>query len=218
MRHRRHHAAVRQAQLPGQGRQGSRADDQEGLLPRGDRPARAGAGRHPEGRDPGEGRIQLPEDGVAALVQPGDAGPHRTDQEGGAAAARGQAADGVRRRRRRSEQRGAATDAADASAGLPVHDDADGAGRLPGHRSAIHRPAGNARHLRNEHGDAELRRADCDRRAFRRPRDRQSGALLTARIARSSTSTSTRRRFPSGSRSTFRSSAMSPTCSTRCSS
>ena len=55
----------------------ARADDQEGLLPRGDRPAGTGAGRHSEGRDAGQGRIHLPEDRVAALVQPGDQGPHR---------------------------------------------------------------------------------------------------------------------------------------------
>ena len=32
-------------------------DDQEGVLPRGDRPAGPGAGRHPQGRDAGEGRV-----------------------------------------------------------------------------------------------------------------------------------------------------------------
>ena len=54
-----------------------------------------GAGRHPEGRLAGDDRVQLSEDGVAALVQPGDEGPRRPDQEGGAAAARGEAADGL---------------------------------------------------------------------------------------------------------------------------
>ena len=77
MRHGRHHAALRQAQLPGQGRQGPRGHDQEGVLPRRDRPARPGAGRHPEGRHAGEDRVRVPEDGVAALVQPGDQGPRR---------------------------------------------------------------------------------------------------------------------------------------------
>ncbi len=82
-----------------------RDHDQEGVLSRDDRAPRAGARRHPEGRDAGEDRVQLPEDGVAALVQPGDQGPCRPDQEGGAAAARGEAADGLRGRRRRPQQR-----------------------------------------------------------------------------------------------------------------
>ena len=77
VRRRRHHAAVRQAQLPGQGRQGPRGDDQEGVLSRRDRPAGPGAGRHPQGRHAGEDRVQLSQDGVAALVQPGDQGPRR---------------------------------------------------------------------------------------------------------------------------------------------
>ena len=123
----------------------------------------------------------LSEDGLAALVQSGDQGPRGPDQEGGAAAARGQAADGLRRRRRDPEQRGAAADAARAPAGLPVHQHADGPGRLPRHRPAVHRHARHARHVRVEHGDAALRRADRDRRALRRSRDRQSGALLPRR-------------------------------------
>ena len=177
-----------------------------------------GAGRHPEGRHAGDDRVRLSEDGLDALVQPGDQGPRRADQEGGAAAARREAADGLRRRRRDPQQRGAAADAARAPARLPVHEHADGARRLSRHRSAVHRHARHARHVRVEHGDAALRRADRHRRALRRPRDRQSGALLPQPTARSSTSTSTRRRSRSASRSTCRSSATSPTCWTRCSS
>ena len=83
-----------------------RAHDQEGVLPR-----RAPAGPGPVLVDipkdvtQATTRVQLSEDGVAALVQPGDQGPRRADQEGGAAAARGEAADGLRRRRRDPEQR-----------------------------------------------------------------------------------------------------------------
>ena len=98
--------------------EGHRAHDQEGVLPRRHRPAGPGAGRHPEGRDAGDDRVELPEDGFAALVQPGHQGPLRTDQEGGAAAARGEEADGLRRRRRDPERRGAAADAPRAPAGL----------------------------------------------------------------------------------------------------
>ena len=74
---------VREAQLPREGRQGHRDDDQEGVLHRGDRAARPGAGRHPEGRPQAHGASTLSEDRLAALVQPGDQGPRRPDQEGG---------------------------------------------------------------------------------------------------------------------------------------
>ena len=181
MRHRRHHAALREAQLPRQGRQGRRADDQEGVLSRGDRPPRPGAGRHPEGRDPGEDRVELPEVGLAALVQPCDQGACRADQEGRTAAARRQEADGLRRRRRRAQQRGAPVDAPRAAARFSVHEHADGSGGVPRHRPAVHRHARHARHLRVEHGDAALRRADRDRRPVRRPRHRQPAALLPQR-------------------------------------
>ena len=181
VRHRRHHAALRQAQLPGQGREGPRGHDQEGLLPRQHRPSGSGAGRHPEGRHAGEDRVQLPEDGHAALVQPRHQGPRRPDQEGRAAAARGEAADGLCRRRRDPQQRRAAAHAPRAAARLPVHEYADGPGRVPGHRPAVHRHARHARHRRVEHGDAALRRADRRRRALRRPRDRQPAAFLPRR-------------------------------------
>jgi acetolactate synthase-1/2/3 large subunit len=109
-----------------------------------------------------------------------DEGPLRPDQESGPAAARGEEADGLRRRRRDPERRGAAVDAARAPARLPLHQHADGARRVPRHRPAVHRHAGNARHLRVEHGDAELRRADRDRRALRRSRHRQSSHFFRA--------------------------------------
>ena len=85
------------------------------------------------------GGVRLSEDGVAALVQPGDQGPRRPDQEGRAAPARREEADDLHRRRRDPEQRGVAADAARAPAGLPVHEHADGPGRLPRHRPAVHR-------------------------------------------------------------------------------
>ena len=65
--------------------------------------------------------------------------------------------------------------------GFPCTNTLMGLGALPGHRPAVHRHARHARHLRIEHGDAALRRADRDRRALRRPRDRQPGALLPRR-------------------------------------
>ena len=50
VRHGRHHAPLREAQLPGEGREGPRDHDQEGVLHRDHRAARPGAGGHPEGR------------------------------------------------------------------------------------------------------------------------------------------------------------------------
>ncbi len=91
-----------------------------------------------------------------------------------------------------------AADPPRAAARFSVHEHADGPRRLPRNRSAVHRHARHARHVRIEHGDAELRRADRRRRALRRPRDRQPGAFLPQPIARSSTSTSIRRRSRSG--------------------
>ncbi len=82
--------------------------------------------------------------------------------------------------------------------GYPCTNTLMGLGGFPGTDPAVHRHARHARNLRVEHGDAALRRADRDRRALRRPRHRQSGALLPKPTARSSTSTSIRRRSPSG--------------------
>ena len=81
--------------------------------------------------------------------------------------------------------------------GFPCTNTLMGLGGFPGDRSAVHRHARHARHVRIEHGDAELRRAVRRRRALRRPRHRQPGAFLSAPTARSSTSTSIRRRSPS---------------------
>jgi acetolactate synthase-1/2/3 large subunit len=54
-----------------------------------------------------------------------------------------------------------------------------GLGAFPA-RQAVRRHARHARHLRSQHGHAELRRAARRRRALRRPRDRQPGALHRA--------------------------------------
>ncbi len=127
-------------------------------------------------------------------VKKGHSGP---DPQGGPVADGRQAALHLHRRRRhpgRGDGRAAPTGRA---AGLSVHEHADGPGRDARHRSALPRHARHARHLRSQHGDAALRRAARRRRALRRPRDRQPEALLVAWTARSSTSTSTRRRSPS---------------------
>ena len=82
----------------------TRRDDQEGVLHRHDRPARARWWSTSQGRDRAQGAVRLSGDDPAALVQPGGQGPSRADQEGGAAAARGEAADDLHRRRRDPRQ------------------------------------------------------------------------------------------------------------------
>ena len=67
VRHRRHHAAVRQAQLPRQGREGPGRHDQEGVLSGVDRTSWPRARRHSEGRHAGGDRVQLSEDDIAPL-------------------------------------------------------------------------------------------------------------------------------------------------------
>ena len=57
MRHGRHHAPDRQAQLPRQGRARPGADDEEGVPHRPHRPARAGGGGHSEGRVAEDGAV-----------------------------------------------------------------------------------------------------------------------------------------------------------------
>ena len=58
-RHQRHHHADHQAQLPGDRRRGDPAGDRRGVPPGVDRPAGSGAGRHPQGRAPGEDDLRL---------------------------------------------------------------------------------------------------------------------------------------------------------------
>ena len=105
VRHRRHHAADRQAQLPGQGRQGPGSDIEEGVPHRPHRPPRPGGGRRAKRRLDGNGTLFLPADRGDALLQPGEEGPWRANQESGAAPARCPAALHLHRRRRRPRKR-----------------------------------------------------------------------------------------------------------------
>ena len=204
----------RQAQLPGQGRARPGDDDEEGVPHRPHRPARPGGGRHPEGR-------------VAATTAPFQLPGQASRCARTTRCARATAARSARRvqlllaAKRPYIYTGGGVVLGNASAelralvdllGYPVHQHADGPGRLSRPATEVPRHAGHARHLRGQHDDAELRRAAGRRRALRRPRDRQPEALRVRSSARSSTSTSTRRRSPSASRSTSRSSATSRTC------
>ncbi|WP_407510358.1 thiamine pyrophosphate-binding protein [Ralstonia sp. GP101] len=51
--------------------------------------------------------------------------------------------------------------------GYPRDEHADGPGCVPRHQQAVRGHARHARHVRSQHGDAELRRSDCHRRAIR---------------------------------------------------
>ena len=182
MRHRRHHAADRQAQLPRQGSQGSGHDDEEGLPHRAQRPAGPGGGGCAEGRVLQEGQLQrLSRQDRDALVQPRAQGPWRPDPQGAAVAAERQASLHLYRRRRAARQRDERTAHAGRPAGLPGHPYADGAGCVSGQRPQVSRHAGHARHHRGQQRDAELRRAAGRRCALRRPRDRQPEALRAER-------------------------------------
>ena len=192
---------VRQAQLPGEGREGHRAHHEEGVLHRGDRPPGPGGRGHPEGRDRAQGRVRLSR--RRSRCAP-------TTRSSRATRARS------RRRSRRSCRRkrpmiytgggvvlgGAAEELTRLVRllGFPCTNTLMGLGALSRDRPPVPRHARHARHLRSEHGDAALRRAARDRRALRRPRDRQSRSISSQSRARSSTSTSIRRRSRSACR------------------
>ena len=130
MRHRRHHAPDRQAQLPRQGRARPGADDEEGLPHRAHRPARArwwSTSRRTCRCKTAP--FHYPSQRRDALVQPGAQGPRRADPQGGAAAAGGQAPVHLHRRRRDPRQRLGRAARAGRPARLPVHQHADGPGR-----------------------------------------------------------------------------------------
>ena len=90
--------------------------------------------------------------------------------------------------------------------GFPITSTLMGLGAYPGLRSAVARHARHARHLGGQLGDARLRSDDLHRRALRRPHHRPARCLLAGLDARSM-STSIRPRSTRTSRSTCRSSA-----------
>ncbi len=178
MRHGRHHAPLRQAQLPGQRRARTRWSDQEGVLYRAKWPARSGAGRHPQGRDGGALRVRIPARSLDAFVQAGGKGPFRPDQESSAVTAVRRAADGLHRRWGDPGERCRSVESLRQPARISVHQYVDGARCIRGQQREVCRHARHARDVRSEHGDAALRRADCDRCTFRRSGDRQPETLL----------------------------------------
>ena len=100
MRHGRHHAAVHQAQLPGQEHRRPAARAARGVPHRRERTAGAGGGRHPEGHPVRQGRLFQAE-GLRPQGLPAEAqGRPRQDQGRDRADAARQAAAVLHRRRR----------------------------------------------------------------------------------------------------------------------
>ena len=182
-RHDRHHPALHQAQLPGQGRRRSRAR----VLHEAFYVAKSGR--------PGPVVVDLPKDvlfALAAYTRPGrsSASTRATGRKPGptrrgsprrwtliAAAKRplfygGGGLDQFRPRGLRPVYRVRAADR------RAVHLDPDGARRTAGQRPAFPRHGRHARHVRGEHGDARLRPDDRGRLALRRPGDRPAQRLL----------------------------------------
>ena len=182
MRHGRHHAALHQAQLPGEEHRRPAARPARGVLHRDERPAGPGGRRHPQGRPVRQGRLLSgrTRSSTSATGRSSRATPTRSRRRSTLMA---QAPSG------RSSIPAAASSIpgpeasrAAARAGradrLPGHLDPDGPRRLSGLRPAVARHARHARHLRGQHGDARLRRDDQHRRALRRPHHRPARRLL----------------------------------------
>ena len=80
MRHGRHHPALHQAQLAGQGRQRAVRHPPRGLPRRHHRSAGTGRRRHPEGRPVRQGHLHAAADGAAHQLPAEGAGRPRQDQ------------------------------------------------------------------------------------------------------------------------------------------
>ena len=184
VRHGRHHAPLHQAQLSGEERERSLARAARGVPHRGERPARSGGDRHPEGRAVRQGHVSGAEGRFDQDLPAEGQRRHRQDQDRGRHAGQRQEADHLFGRRHHQLRQGGKPSAARVRAAhrLSGDLDADGARRVPGGRSAVARHARHARHLRGELDDARLRRDAVHRRALRRPHHR-SARCVRAQLA-----------------------------------
>ena len=125
----------------------SGGDDQKGLLYRHHGPSRSGGGRYAQGRHRAKGGISLSGDGQHALLQSGAMGhPGQIKKAVDLMLVR-QAAHDLYRRRGDSEQCGGTLIELPACWDFPITNTLMGLGALPGHRPAVRRHAGHARHL-----------------------------------------------------------------------
>ena len=181
MRHGRHHAALHQAQLAGEGRQrpGPRSSTRPSTSPR---PAVPGpvVVDIPKDVQFATGTYAPPQTAPRTSYQPKVQGDLDKIKAAVELMATRQAADHLYRRRRHQFRPGGQPSAARTGRPdrLPDHLDADGARRLSGLGQELARHARHARHLRSQHGDARLRRHDLHRRALRRPHHRPAQCVL----------------------------------------
>ena len=140
---------------------------QEGLPHRPHWPAWPRGGGHPQRRlAQDQAYTGYPEAAHHALVQPGAQRPRRADPQGAQLLLSAQAPVHLHGRRRGARQCLWRAAAAGGLAGLPGHQHLMGLGAFPASNPQF-RHAGHARHLRGQHGHAELRRAAGRRRALR---------------------------------------------------
>ena len=182
MRHRRHHAAVHEAQLAREGRRRSAENHSRSLPHRDDRAARPGGRRHSEGRAVRQGYLRRSLTSAPAAELPAaPAGRPRPDPGGRRTDGDGDEADDLFGRRGGECRPGGEPSAARTgrSHRLSDHVHPDGPRHLSRLRQELVGHARHARHLRGQHGHARLRRHAVRRRPFRRPHHRPSGRLFT---------------------------------------
>ena len=180
-RYDRHHAALHQAQLSGQGCRRPRPHLARGVLRREERPARPGRRRSAEGRAVRARRLHRARSRRQhKSYRPQTRPDPARDRRGGRADRGGEAAAVLwRRRADQFRPRGLRPLYRIRAAGrCALHPDPDGARRVAGERPAFPRHGRHARHVRGEHGDARLRPDDRGRLALRRPGDRTAQRLL----------------------------------------
>ena len=185
VRHHRHHDADRQALVARAGRARDRRGDEGGLPRRAHRPLRPRPRRHPARRAGGGDRLLLPGDGRPPRLEAAGEGASAPDPRGGPrdrARAGSRCSTSAAARSTATPARSCSTLAEAGS--LPVDHDADGQERVPRVPRAPLRLARDARREVVEPRDEHLRRPRRDRRAVRRPRDRQAVGVRARRDRR----------------------------------
>ncbi|CAA9279229.1 MAG: Acetolactate synthase large subunit, partial [uncultured Blastococcus sp.] len=180
-RHRRHHDADHQAQLPGAVGRRHPAHHRRGLPHREHGPAWSRPRRPPEGHPAGDRHLRLAAHARPAGLPPHDPAARQAGARGRPARGRGAAAGALRRRRRPQGPRGRRAADPRRADRHPRRHDPHGPWRLPRQPPAAHRHARHARHGRCGHRAAEVRPAHHPRRPLRRPGDRQARQLRAGR-------------------------------------
>ena len=140
----------------------------------------SGRRRHPQGRDRAQCQdtVRISGQRDDAFVQSRGARPSGADEEGARPDPVREASHGLHRGRCGARRRRGRAGQVHTYARLPHHEHADGSRCVSRDRSAVRRHAGDARHVRSEHGHAPLRRAHRDRSPLRRPGGRGREQVL----------------------------------------